>query len=82
MINLFSFLCVKLQANAESSKVVDTKPRIVDVADNAKSWKLPEIVDSSHLKALRLPDPMAASKVYSLFGLLSISSPVLVTIFY
>ncbi|KAI7752528.1 hypothetical protein M8C21_015879, partial [Ambrosia artemisiifolia] len=49
-------------ANAESSKIVDVKPRIADGADNTKSWKLPEIVDSSHLKALRLPDPMAASK--------------------
>lgn len=53
-------------ANAESSKVVDIKPRIVDGADKIKSWKLPDIVDSSHLKALRLPDPMAASKVMRL----------------
>ncbi|XP_024995981.1 protein TPR2-like isoform X2 [Cynara cardunculus var. scolymus] len=53
-------------ANAESSKVVDIKPRIVDGADKIKSWKLPDIVDSSHLKPLRLPDPMAASKVMRL----------------
>lgn len=53
-------------ANAESSKVVDVKPRIADGADKTKSWKLPDIVDSSHLKALRLPDPMSASKVMRL----------------
>lgn len=53
-------------ANAESSKVVDIKPRIVDSTDKTKSWKLPDIVDSSHLKALRLPDPMAASKIMRL----------------
>nr|GFA39835.1 protein TPR2-like isoform X1 [Tanacetum cinerariifolium] len=50
-------------ANAESSKVVDIKPRIVDNADKTKTWKLPEIVDSSNLRALRLPDPVASSKV-------------------
>ncbi|KAL8264026.1 hypothetical protein R6Q59_022162 [Mikania micrantha] len=67
-------------ANAESSKVVDTKPRIADGADNTKSWKLPEIVDSSHLKALRLPDSMAPSKVMRLiytnsgFSLLALAS--------
>nr|KAJ0208380.1 hypothetical protein LSAT_V11C500251820 [Lactuca sativa] len=53
-------------ANAESSKVVDIKPRIVEGADKPTSWKLPDIVDSSHLKALRLPDPTAASKVMRL----------------
>ncbi|KAK9067845.1 hypothetical protein SSX86_011956 [Deinandra increscens subsp. villosa] len=52
-------------ANAESSKVVD-KPRIMDGPDKTKSWKLPEIVDSTHLKALKLPDPMPASKVVRL----------------
>uniref|UniRef100_A0A251V9N6 Putative CTLH LisH motif, WD40/YVTN repeat-like-containing domain protein n=1 Tax=Helianthus annuus TaxID=4232 RepID=A0A251V9N6_HELAN len=67
-------------ANAETSKVVDIKPRIADGADNTKSWKLPEIVDSSHLKALRLPDSMAASKVVRLiytnsgFSLLALAS--------
>ncbi|PWA36116.1 LIS1 homology motif protein [Artemisia annua] len=53
-------------ANAESSKVVDIKPRIVDNADKTKSWKLHEIVDCSHLKALKLPDPVASSKVMRL----------------
>ncbi|XP_071737370.1 protein TOPLESS-RELATED PROTEIN 2-like isoform X2 [Rutidosis leptorrhynchoides] len=53
-------------ANAESSKAMDIKPRILDVAEKTKTWKLPDIVDSSHLKALRLPDPMAASKVVRL----------------
>lgn len=66
MVNFFSYVyCVQLQANAnaESSKLVDIKPRITDDAENTKSWKLPEIVDSAHLKALRLPDPVASSKV-------------------
>ncbi|XP_076936488.1 protein TOPLESS-RELATED PROTEIN 2-like isoform X1 [Bidens hawaiensis] len=53
-------------ANAESSKLVDIKPRITDDAENTKSWKLPEIVDSAHLKALRLPDPVASSKILRL----------------
>ncbi|MFS7928068.1 putative transcription factor WD40-like family [Helianthus anomalus] len=59
-------LSINSLANAESSKVVDIKPRIVDGPDKTKSWKLPEIVDSAHLKALRLPDPMPASKVMRL----------------
>ena len=29
----------------------------------AKSWKLPDIVDSSHLRVVRLPDKMAVNKV-------------------
>nr|XP_043627620.1 protein TOPLESS-RELATED PROTEIN 2-like isoform X2 [Erigeron canadensis] len=67
-------------ANAESSKAVDIKPRIVDGTDKTRSWKLPDIVDSSHLKALRLPDPIAASKVMRLiytnsgFALLALAS--------
>ncbi|KAI3828620.1 hypothetical protein L1987_02725 [Smallanthus sonchifolius] len=59
-------LSISSLANAESSKVVDIKPRIVDGPDKTKSWKLPEIVDSTNLKALKLPDPMPASKVMRL----------------
>ncbi|XP_023729320.1 protein TOPLESS-RELATED PROTEIN 2 isoform X2 [Lactuca sativa] len=33
---------------------------------NKQSWELPDIVDSFHLKALRLPDSMDASKVMRL----------------
>ncbi|XP_008803470.2 protein TOPLESS-RELATED PROTEIN 2 isoform X1 [Phoenix dactylifera] len=53
-------------APMESSRMADVKPRISDDADKIKSWKLPEIVDSAHLKALRLPDSMTTSKVVRL----------------
>ncbi|KAI3692213.1 hypothetical protein L6452_32024 [Arctium lappa] len=52
-------------ANPQSTKVVDITQRIVDSADTTKRW-LSEIVDSSQLRALRFPDPMAASKVMRL----------------
>lgn len=48
----------------ENSRLVDVKPRVSDDVDNKiKVWKMPDIVDQSQLKALRLPDPMTASKV-------------------
>ena len=54
-----------LQAPMENNRMADVKPRISDDADKIKSWKLAEIVDSAHLKTLRLPDSMTAtSKVY------------------
>ncbi|KAM7493831.1 hypothetical protein LguiB_028440 [Lonicera macranthoides] len=53
-------------ANVESSKVADIKPRILENVDKIKSWKFPDIVDSAHLKALRLPDPLTSSKVMRL----------------
>lgn len=53
------------QATAESSKVADIKPRILDNTDKVKSWKFPDIIDPVQLKALRLPDPLTASKVCS-----------------
>ncbi|KAL0312386.1 UNVERIFIED_CONTAM: protein TOPLESS-RELATED PROTEIN 2, partial [Sesamum radiatum] len=49
-------------ATMESSRVADVKPRILDTTDKLKSWKLPEISDSSQLKTLKLPDPLVASK--------------------
>lgn len=56
---------INLQAPMESSRMADVKPRISDEADKIKSWKLAEVVDSAHLKALRLPDSMTTtSKVY------------------
>ncbi|XP_017699765.2 protein TOPLESS-RELATED PROTEIN 2-like isoform X2 [Phoenix dactylifera] len=43
------------------------KPKILDNADKFKIWKLADIVDSSQLKALRLPDSMSTtSKVVRL----------------
>ncbi|KAL3844437.1 hypothetical protein ACJIZ3_001840 [Penstemon smallii] len=54
-------------ANIESSsRVADVKPRILDTSDKMKSWKFPDIADSSQLKTLKLPDPLTASKVVRL----------------
>ncbi|KAG5233006.1 protein TPR [Salix suchowensis] len=49
----------------DNSRLVDVKPRISDDTDKLKSWKS-DIVDSSQLKALRLPDSIAAGKVVRL----------------
>ncbi|MQL85482.1 hypothetical protein Taro_017988 [Colocasia esculenta] len=48
-------------AAMESSRTTDVKPRISDDSEKIKSWKLTDIVDSNQLKALRLPDSMAAA---------------------
>lgn len=54
-------------ASMENSRLVDVKPRVSDDVDNKiKVWKMPDIVDQSQLKALRLPDPMTASKIVRL----------------
>ena len=45
----------------DSNRTADVKPKVDDI----RSWKLADIVDSSQLKALRLPDPLASSKVGS-----------------
>ncbi|KZV51494.1 topless-related protein 1-like [Dorcoceras hygrometricum] len=47
-------------------RVADVKPRILDTSDKVKSWKFPDIADSSQIKTLKLPDPMTASKVVRL----------------
>lgn len=47
----------------ESSRVADVKPRILDTNDKIKSWKSPDISESSQLKTLKLPDPLTPSKV-------------------
>ncbi|XP_020598905.1 protein TPR2-like isoform X2 [Phalaenopsis equestris] len=36
-------------------RTADVKPKVVD-ADNSRSWKLDEIVNPAHLKAITLPD--------------------------
>ncbi|KAJ6814027.1 protein TPR2-like isoform X1 [Iris pallida] len=43
------------------SRTVDIKPRIVDDADKVKSWKMADIVESTHLKALSLPESGATT---------------------
>ncbi|KAK6232510.1 hypothetical protein SCA6_002583 [Theobroma cacao] len=50
----------------DSSRLVDVKPRISDDADKIKGWRIPDIMDPSHLKALRLPDAITAGKVVRL----------------
>ncbi|WOL13224.1 protein TPR2-like [Canna indica] len=51
----------------DNNRIADVKPRISEDAEKIRSWKLAEIVDSSHLKALRLPDSTStASKVVRL----------------
>lgn len=47
----------------DSSRLVDIKPKISDDIEKIKSWKIPDILDQSQLKALRLPDPVATGKV-------------------
>ncbi|KAK4843033.1 hypothetical protein QYF36_003055 [Acer negundo] len=57
-----SLYWVPLQGSIDSSRL-DVKQRIVDEAEKIKSWKSPDITESSQLKALRLLDSIAASKV-------------------
>lgn len=45
----------------DNNRVVDVKPRITVDSDKPKIWKLADIVDSAHLKALRLPDTITTS---------------------
>lgn len=47
----------------DNSRLVDVKPKISEELEKIKSWKIPDIVDQSQLKALRLPDPVASGKV-------------------
>ncbi|XP_009395446.2 protein TOPLESS-RELATED PROTEIN 2 isoform X1 [Musa acuminata AAA Group] len=42
-------------------QAADIKPKISDDSEKIKCWKLADIVDSAHLKALRLPDPVTTS---------------------
>ncbi|XVF41623.1 hypothetical protein PTKIN_Ptkin01aG0294400 [Pterospermum kingtungense] len=50
----------------DSSRLVDVKPRISDDTDRIKAWRIPDIVDPSHLKVLRLTDAITAGKVVRL----------------
>ena len=47
----------------DSSRLVDVKPRISDDTDKIKGWRIPDIIDPSHMKVLRLPDAITAGKV-------------------
>ncbi|KAK9993970.1 hypothetical protein SO802_023673 [Lithocarpus litseifolius] len=52
--------------NMDSSRLLDVKPRISDDVEKILSWKSSDIVDTSQLKALRLPDSVTAVKVVRL----------------
>lgn len=43
------------------SRTPDVKPRITDESEKVKTWKLADIGDSGHLRALRMPDTSATS---------------------
>ena len=58
-----SSYAVPLQGTIDSSRLVDVKPRVAEDVDKIKSWRIPDISDPSQIKALRLPDSIAASKV-------------------
>lgn len=45
-----------LQASSESSKMADTKPKILDNPDKIIAWKFPDVTESTQLRAIRLPD--------------------------
>ncbi|THU71819.1 hypothetical protein C4D60_Mb04t05530 [Musa balbisiana] len=48
-------------AAMDNNRAADIKPKISDDSEKIKCWKLADIVDSAHLKALRLPDPVTTS---------------------
>ncbi|KAI5063925.1 hypothetical protein GOP47_0020595 [Adiantum capillus-veneris] len=47
----------------DSNLTVDVKPRIEDVADKSKGWKLTEIMEAAQCRTIRLTDSLPASKV-------------------
>ncbi|RWW16845.1 hypothetical protein GW17_00019248 [Ensete ventricosum] len=58
----FSILVINVQKAAmDNNRVVDIKPKISEDAEKMKSWKLADIVDSAHLRTLRLPDTVTNS---------------------
>ena len=40
----------------DPSRTPDVKPRITDESEKVKTWKLADIVDNGHLRALHLTD--------------------------
>ncbi|XWS65101.1 hypothetical protein CRYUN_Cryun05aG0062100 [Craigia yunnanensis] len=59
-------LSISSLGTMDSSRLVDVKPRISDDTDRTKCWRIPDIIDPSHLKVLRLPDAITAGKVVRL----------------
>uniref|UniRef100_A0A7N0U966 CTLH domain-containing protein n=1 Tax=Kalanchoe fedtschenkoi TaxID=63787 RepID=A0A7N0U966_KALFE len=56
---------IKPTASISNMATIDGS-RNVDAAEKKIGWKLAEVLDSSQLNALKLPDPMATSKVVRL----------------
>jgi len=51
-------------APMDASRTPDVKPRITDESEKVKIWKLADVVDNGHLRALHLSDTdMNPSKV-------------------
>ncbi|XP_041011160.1 protein TOPLESS-RELATED PROTEIN 2-like isoform X2 [Juglans microcarpa x Juglans regia] len=50
----------------DNSRLLDVKPRILDDVDKISSWKTSDVVDTTQLKVLRLPDSITAGKVVRL----------------
>ena len=46
----------KPHAPMDASRTPDVKPRITDESEKVKTWKLADIVDNGHLRALHLSD--------------------------
>ncbi|KAL5230740.1 hypothetical protein ABZP36_029516 [Zizania latifolia] len=53
-------------ASMDVSRTPDVKPRLTDESEKVKTWKLVDIVDLGHLRALRMPDTTTLSKVVRL----------------
>ncbi|KAK6926148.1 WD40 repeat [Dillenia turbinata] len=53
-------------ATMDNSRLIDVKPRISEDVDKIKSWRITDISDSSHLKALKLPDSTPMGRVMRL----------------
>ncbi|XP_050232016.1 protein TOPLESS-RELATED PROTEIN 2-like [Mercurialis annua] len=59
-------MSISTLGSMDASRLVDVKPRISEELDKIKSWKIPDIVDQSQLKALRLSDTVATGKIVRL----------------
>ncbi|RWW57125.1 hypothetical protein BHE74_00036114 [Ensete ventricosum] len=61
----FQLTNANVKAVMDSNRAADVKPRISEDTEKIKSWKLADVVDSAHIKALHLPDSTSTkSKVF------------------
>ncbi|GMH04542.1 hypothetical protein Nepgr_006382 [Nepenthes gracilis] len=49
--------------NTDNRSLVDVKPRVDELMDRSKVWKLTEINETSQCRSLRLPDSISAMRV-------------------